>query len=420
MKLAIILPPIYTMPPVSGGGIERLADTFCRLNETSAEPLEIVVFSRGNLENAPKSDYIHTKFTYINVTRSEPLSNRFAAKLRGDSSGTRFDYLRGLIDELKSADFDAILLEDCFEFAKYLSRFAKAIFLHAHHRFFDVEKAMCESGRSRRSARARFGSVTKFVFPSKFMCKMAIRLGVPQKKTVILHDCVDVAEFDARRFSEIREEKRSKYRLGENDILGVFVGRLTPERGAVELVKAVSETEYSASALKLLIVGSSEYGADIRDEYRDQLESAAPAVDFSDTSEQFSGKVIFIGSVKTTSTARFLSRADFAVVPSVADEPGGLPVLEAMACGLPLIVSDSGALAEYVGDFAQKGGCRIVPRGLGYTASLSKAIDELAAELHDSPKRKKELSEAARECALNFRAEKYYPEMRKILTDMEK
>ena len=167
--------------------------------------------------------------------------------------------------------------------------------------------------------------------------------------------------------------------------------------------------------MKLLIVGSSEYGADIRDEYREQLESAAPAVDFQNPDEQFAGKVIFIGSVKARSTARFLSRADFAVVPSVADEAGGLPVLEAMACGLPLVISDSGALAEYVGELAGTDNCIVVKRGLGYAENLRRAIDKLSDDLHEHPEKRGTIAKNAREHSAGFSGDKFYAEMRDVI-----
>ena len=386
MKLAVIMPPVYTMPPVSGGGIERLADTFCRQNESAADPLDITVFSRGEEKDAPENPYIHTKFTYINVTRSEPPSNRFDQILHGDKNGTRFDYLKEIQKRLKAENFDRILLEDCFEFAKYLD--GEKI-LHAHHRFFDLEKSASDRGADKAIGfRKRFNKVNKFIFPSEFMKKQAVSLGVPDGKCSIVHDAVDLSVFDPERFSDVRAEKRAKYRLGDDDILGVFVGRLTPERGAVEIVKAVASSEYQASAMKLLIVGSSEYGADIRDEYREQLESAAPAVDFQNPDEQFAGKVIFIG---------------------------GLPVLEAMACGLPLVISDSGALAEYVGELAGTDNCIVVKRGLGYAENLRRAIDKLSDDLHEHPEKRGIIAKNAREHAAGFSGDKFYAEMRDVI-----
>ena len=132
------------------------------------------------------------------------------------------------------------------------------------------------------------------------------------------------------------------------------------------------------------------------------LENAAPE-----------GKIIFIGSVKPTSTARFLARADIAVVPSIWDEPAGLPVLEPMAIGLPIVMSDSGALSEYAAGLGE--GCTIVKRGLGYVNSLARAIDKTAERLTDEPGFREKVALEARKAAEKFQSAEFYKNFREEL-----
>ncbi|MCR5670962.1 MAG: glycosyltransferase, partial [Butyrivibrio sp.] len=65
--------------------------------------------------------------------------------------------------------------------------------------------------------------------------------------------------------------------------------------------------------------------------------------------------------------------ADVVVMPSMVEESFGLVALEAMAMGMPLIVSDSGALPEVVGDSAL-----IAKREGDYISNLAKAMENLA------------------------------------------
>ena len=102
-------------------------------------------------------------------------------------------------------------------------------------------------------------------------------------------------------------------------------------------------------------------------------------------------------------------------MPSVADEAGGLPVLEAMACGLPLVISDSGALAEYVGELAGTDNCIVVKRGLGYAENLRRAIDKLSDDLHEHPEKRGIIAKNAREHSAGFSGDKFYAEMRDII-----
>ena len=81
------------------------------------------------------------------------------------------------------------------------------------------------------------------------------------------------------------------------------------------------------------------------------------------------------------------STARIAVVPSHF-EGFGFPASEAMACGLPVIATDGGALTEVVGTGGEAG--LIIP--LRDTGALAQAITELALD----PGRAAEMGQAAR------------------------
>lgn len=87
----------------------------------------------------------------------------------------------------------------------------------------------------------------------------------------------------------------------------------------------------------------------------------------------------------------FWSEVDLACVPSVCEEQFGLVALEAMACGVPLVVSNSGALPEIIGDAGL-----VVPKG--DHVALAGAI----LELLQSPERLLSLSARARARATLF------------------
>jgi len=60
-------------------------------------------------------------------------------------------------------------------------------------------------------------------------------------------------------------------------------------------------------------------------------------------------KVQFVNGISTEQMVRYYAEAAIAVVPSVY-EGFGLPAGEAMACGVPVVSTDGGALPEVVGD----------------------------------------------------------------------
>jgi glycosyltransferase involved in cell wall biosynthesis len=96
-------------------------------------------------------------------------------------------------------------------------------------------------------------------------------------------------------------------------------------------------------------------------------------------------RVQFVSGISTGELVRLYAEATVAVVPSLY-EGFGLPAGEAMACAVPLVASDGGALPEIVGDV-----------GVTVPAGDSAALGEAIAALLDDPQRREALGGAGRE-----------------------
>ena len=95
-------------------------------------------------------------------------------------------------------------------------------------------------------------------------------------------------------------------------------------------------------------------------------------------------RIKFVSGISTEQMVRYYAEATVAVVPSVY-EGFGLPAGEAMACGVPVVSTDGGALPEVVGDAGV-----IVP---------AKNVDAMVAAIDDllqQPERRRQLGEAGR------------------------
>jgi glycosyltransferase involved in cell wall biosynthesis len=121
---------------------------------------------------------------------------------------------------------------------------------------------------------------------------------------------------------------------GERDAPGhyaLFVGRLSPEKGAATLLAAWEKLKHS---IPLVIVGDGPS--------RQSLESEAAARGLS--------SVKFRGWLTGEETRAAMKRAAFLVIPSLWYEGFPMIVAEAFACGTPVICSRLGTLEEIVED----------------------------------------------------------------------
>jgi glycosyltransferase involved in cell wall biosynthesis len=114
----------------------------------------------------------------------------------------------------------------------------------------------------------------------------------------------------------------------------VFLGRLRRYKGAQHVIRALPEVIAAVPGVKLRIVGDGPYAPDLRSLARDL---------------GVSEHVEFVGAVSQPGKVRELNGAQVAVAPS-PKEGWGLTVIEANACGTPVVASRSPGLVESVRD----------------------------------------------------------------------
>lgn len=135
---------------------------------------------------------------------------------------------------------------------------------------------------------------------------------------------------------EVLRAARDKYGLPENYIL--FVGSLEPRKNVRTLLKAYSSLpERFKREFCLVIAGG-----------RGWLNSDIPGV-VKDLN--ISERVRFAGYIDKDDIAAVYSQAAVFAYPSLY-EGFGLPILEAMSCGTPVVTSDASSMPEVAGDAA--------------------------------------------------------------------
>jgi glycosyltransferase involved in cell wall biosynthesis len=101
------------------------------------------------------------------------------------------------------------------------------------------------------------------------------------------------------------------------------------------------------------------------------------------------GRIVALDRLSDAELAAVYAGADAFCLPSLS-EGFGLPALEAMACGAPVVAADRGALPEVVGD----AGVLVEPTVLGLELGLARVLGD--------PQLRAELHERGRERALGF------------------
>jgi len=151
--------------------------------------------------------------------------------------------------------------------------------------------------------------------------------GFPADRVFTVPLGIDTARFTRRDPRALRERLQLE---GKRVVL--YVGFSTPRKGVEYLAQAMGSLD---DECRLLLVGKWEPG------YRDMFFRSLP--------EQVRGKVLEAGYVADEELPEYYSLADVFVFPSLL-EGFGLPVVEAMACGTPVIAARTSSLPEVVGD----------------------------------------------------------------------
>ncbi|MBL8480660.1 MAG: glycosyltransferase family 4 protein, partial [Rhodocyclaceae bacterium] len=156
---------------------------------------------------------------------------------------------------------------------------------------------------------------------------MARRFGLPEHKLHVIYNGLDLARFSPALRDLHRAAKRAELGVADDDMVYVFVGSGFARKGVAQILQAAQAMRQRA---RFWIVGADK-----------QL----PALQQEAGRRGLSGRVQFFGPQKDVRP--FLGAADAFVLPSLYD-PFPNAALEALACGLPAIVSRSCGAAEFI------------------------------------------------------------------------
>lgn len=317
-------------PPRIYGGLGVYVD--CISREFAAMKQEISVFTLGDSDLAG-----HEVAGGVEVFRETPVPMRgglegfFSEQTLGWGPG--LDFLLDLLSYnqlaasrlLQDGPFDLCVAHDWLGLSGALAVKQKGVpmIYHVH----GLEAGRSEQPNQQLVSLEKKGATTAdlVITVSEAMKQEMISLEVPSDKIRVCYHGVDSEFFDPSRLDPTELEKlREKYGLRSDDTVILFIGRLEPIKGVIQLLKAMPLVLERHPRVKLVIVGKGSLESLVRAE-ADKSGFLTLVTDFIDPSAK----------------ANHYALADLCVFPSIY-EPFGIVALEAAAMGKAAVVGASG------------------------------------------------------------------------------
>lgn len=212
-------------------------------------------------------------------------------------------------------------------------------------------------------------------------------LGIPERKIRVIYEAPDEI-YNKQQTTNNRDEVRKKYGIKGDYILAV--GTREPRKNLKRVIEAFSQLtthppagEAGNSLLKLVIAGKFGWGEDFHQSLITNHQSP----------------IIFTGYVPKEDLAPLYAGAQVFVYPSLY-EGFGLPILEAMACGCPVVTSNISSMPEVAGEAA----VLVDPEN----------VEDITRGIKEAIKRKSELVKKGKSWVKNFSWEKAAKETLKV------
>lgn len=325
MKVVIIAPGSLPIPAKEGGAVETLIDVILSYLKKSEHEAYVfsgsinikhdISFSDGNIH------YFQKKQIVLSSMGLKRVLNRINPNYMYES------YLRYIVRELSCIEYDCILVENRPLFIDYLYKHtSKPIYLHMHNDPIPGYRGLLP----RIDIHCK-----KIITVSKYIENCILR-DYPSANTCVVHNGVSEIEFQKERDPERSSIIRDRYNLRQDEIVICFTGRLLPQKGVLELIKAYSNLKTNLNIV-LLIIGATWFGSNTTDKYTEEVKLAASVC---------KNRISFTGYIDHHEVSEVESIANIAVMPSIWEEPFALSILEAMSSGLAVITTTSGGTPE--------------------------------------------------------------------------
>lgn len=378
----------YPVPAVKGGAVETLVTTLLDSNERNNAYRFLVISFYDKEAMLTSKKYVHSTFFMIRKSFLQKVFNKiisFLYKVLGEKGSLYYLRIKKL---LQKNPVDVFVLEASSQFAPLLKKDFPTIPIIQHVHNIPERNSWKSNGWD--------ASFDGYICISQFIAQKCIEnLRADKNRLDVLYNSVDTNLFKPVPDAE-KNALRERAGLQPSDFVVIFTGRLQPYKGIKELLQGFSQLH--DKTIKLLVVGNSFFSGSSSNPFIEKLKTAA---------KDCLNNVVFTGYVSHAKINEYYQMSDIAVLPSIWEEPFGLTCLEAISCGLPVVITHSGGMPEIVDDK-----CGFV---LEKDETLPIKIAEHIKMLKDDYQMRKMMSVAARKRSLHFDVQLYWKHFQEII-----
>lgn len=396
IKIAFVSPGKLPQPAIKGGAVEGLIDLLVDSLKVEDNKYEVHVYSVDERDENTVIENVN--YHYIKNTG---VLNQISRKTRGiinilsKNLYIGNNYINKVAQRIKEQriTFDIVIVQNVPEYGIILKKYnvAKHYILHMHNNNFN---------NGSKNAKEIF-NIYEEIYTISNTVKQYICSINNSDKVKVLYNGVDQSIFGKRISAGERQSERSKLNFRSNDVVFVFAGRLTQEKGVKELILAFRQLVQKNKNAKLMIIGSSFFDGAKDTEYVTELKKIA---------ETIKNNIVFTGFIKHENLYKWYQLGDVGVVPSQWDEPFALTVIEEMMCGLPMVASKCGGIVE----ITQEDCAILIEQNSEYVNNLVKVMKDLL----DDPIRREAMSNNAVEQAGKFDSRRYCCTFKKYIDNV--
>ena len=328
-KICISIVSDKPVPAVNGGAIETLLQSLIDMNEIyhKYEFVILTIFSK-------KIDYSKYKYTkFITIPDWILGLNKVYWKIVGlvrkifkfELIAPIQKYYEYFYLKKNYKKFDYIIEEtDLCVFSRLYKKMNKNLIYHLHYEGKPTEK--------------KDKCFNYLMSTSEFIGKNWKEKTNRSDNTIYkLCNCIDFSIFNKTLKKNEKKKMLKELNINEKDFVAIFIGRIIPEKGVLELLKAVENV--NKENFSLLLIGSSNFNNKTSTDYEKKVKELI---------KKMKKNVVQVGYVDNKDLYKYQNIADFAIVPSLCEEAAGLVVLEAQAAKLPVIASKVGGIPEFL------------------------------------------------------------------------